>query len=109
MTNNVSSYTTAINDNFAAVKAAISNLESNPSRGLCYSATNSSAITPTNGVGSWTVTHNLNTNKIIASLYSGSSEIIKNTVIDSVNVVTLTFKASSTIAVGNLKVVIMGV
>ena len=84
MTNNVSSFETAINNNFAAVKAALNNLGSG---GSVYSATNPSAITPVNGVASWTINHNLNTTNIRADLY---------------------FIANTTVAKNSHKTIIMG-
>ena len=105
MTNNVNSYTTAINNNFAAIKATLNNI----SAGSVYATTNPSAITPSNGVGTWTVTHNLNTSNVRADLYQGGSEIIKNVTIDSANAVTFTFIANTTVAKDSLKTIIMGV
>lgn len=76
------------------------------SSGLVYTTTNP-ALTPSSGVASWQVTHNLNTTAVQAVLYSGSQEIDKNVTIDSANAVTVSFPASSSVSAGSVKIVVL--
>lgn len=78
------------------------------SSGVSYTAT-CPAITPVDGVATWSVTHNLGTENIQATLYSGGNEIVKNVSITSANAVSIQFKASSNVTAGSYKVVITGV
>jgi hypothetical protein len=86
------------------VQTQIDNLKN----GLSYTAT-CPAITPVDGVATWSVTHSLGTQDIQATLYSGGNEIVKNVSITSANAVSIQFKASSNVMAGSYKVVITGV
>lgn len=67
------------------------------------------AITPVDGVATWSVTHSLGTENIQATLYSGGNEIVKNVNITSANAASIQFKANSNVTAGSYKVVITGV
>lgn len=74
--------------------------------GLAYIGT-CPALTPSSGICTWTVTHNLGTTDIVATLYtSGGLEIEKNITIISNNAITVTFFASSNVSAGDYKIVI---
>ena len=94
-----------INSNFAYLDEKIDDMGSG---GLSYTAT-CPAITPVDGVATWSVTHSLGTENIQATLYSGANEIVKNVSITSANAVSIQFKASSNVTAGSYKVVITGV
>lgn len=89
------------------INEIIDNLGGGGSSGLVYSATNS-AITPTSGIASWTVSHNLNTSNIVVSLFSNGLEIEKNVTINSANSITIEFSATSTVTAGSVRVVVLG-
>lgn len=75
--------------------------------GLSYSA-DCPAITPSSGVATWSVTHSLGTQAVITELYTSSgAKIEHNTLITSNNALTVSFKASSNIAVGDYKIVVL--
>ena len=103
MTNNVNTYTQSINNNFAAIKAALNNLGGRAS----YSAT-CPALTPTSGVATWSVNHNLGTANIVASLYNSSGALQEcNITVTSANAITVNFKASSNVSAGDYKIVVL--
>ena len=95
---------TTINNNFAYLDNRIDDIGG----GLSYTAT-CPAITPVDGVATWSLTHSLGTENIQATLYSGGNEIVKNVSITSSNAVSIQFKASSNVTAGSYKVVITGV
>lgn len=75
--------------------------------GVSYSAT-CPAITPTSGVASWNVTHNLGTENIIVSLYNSSGALQEcNVTVTSANAITVNFKASSNVSAGDYKIVVL--
>lgn len=66
------------------------------------------ALTLSDGKLTWVVTHNLNTEAIIASLYtSAGAELMKDVTIDSVNQITVTFVAGANASAGDYKIVVM--
>ena len=75
--------------------------------GLSYSATNSSALSPSNGVCTWSVTHNLGSSNVIVSLYLNGAEIEKNVAVTSANALTVSFAASSSVSAGVVKIVVI--
>lgn len=74
--------------------------------GASYSAT-CPAITPVDGVATWVVTHNLDTQAVVTALYSNGNKVEHNTLITSNNAITVTFKASSTVTAGSYKIVVL--
>jgi hypothetical protein len=92
-----------INSNFAYLDEKIDDMGSG---GLSYTAT-CPAITPVDGVATWSITHNLGTQDIMTALYSGGNKVEHNTLITSNNALTITFKASSSIAAGDYKIVVL--
>ena len=65
------------------------------------------ALTPSNGYCTWTVTHNLGTQNIIAILYYGNIEVGKNTTIISDNQINVSFPSSSSVEEGSYRIVIV--
>jgi len=65
------------------------------------------ALTSTDGVCTWTVTHNLGSQSIVTALYSGGNKIDHNSLITSNNAVTISFKASSNVSAGDFTIVVM--
>ena len=75
--------------------------------GLSYTTT-CPAITPSSGVATWSVTHNLGTQAVITELYTSSgAKIEHNTTISSNNAVSISFAASSAISAGDYTVVVL--
>lgn len=75
--------------------------------GLSYSAT-CPAITISSGIASWSITHNLGTQDVVAILYNSSGqENDKNVVINSNNQITVSWKASSNVSAGDYKIVVL--
>lgn len=74
-----------------------------------YSATNP-ALTVTNGECTWTVTHNLGTQDVIAGLYGVSSKTqhFADVTIVSDNAISIKTKSSANLAAGVFKVVVIG-
>ena len=69
---------------------------------------NCPAITPSSGVATWTVTHNLGSTGVICTLYNkDGAEIVKNTTIDSANQVTVTFNATGSISASDYSIVVL--
>lgn len=62
-----------------------------------YAGTNP-ALTPVEGVCTWTITHNLGTEDVNCAIYEGDDEVIANVEITSANVVTVTINSASNIA-----------
>lgn len=73
-----------------------------------YTATNP-ALTPTGGICTWTVTHNLGAN-VIASVYevSSSEEVIVTVVKTSNTVATIKINSTANITAGTYRVVVIG-
>ena len=69
-------------------------------------AVSSPALTPSEGVCTWQITHNLGTQDIICTLYDSGVEITKNTTLDSDNAITVTFNAIEAISAGAIRAVI---
>jgi len=108
MTTAISKATTAfntINDNFTYLDNRIDGISGTAK----MFTTLNPAITPNNGIASWSIQHNLNTQNVIVSLFKGTNEIVKNVAIDSVNAVTVEFFANETVAAESHKIVVMGV
>lgn len=87
-----------------AIKEYIDN--SSATSGLSYTA-ECPDLTPTEGIVSWNITHNLGSAAIQVSLYASENEIIKNVAINSSNDITVSFPSTSTIEAGSLMVVIL--
>lgn len=76
------------------------------SSGVSYTAT-CPAITPVDGVATWSVTHNLGTQAVVTALYSNGNKVEHNTLVTSNNAITVTFKASSAVTAGSYKIVVL--
>lgn len=76
------------------------------SSGVSYTAT-CPAITPVDGVATWVVTHNLDTQAVVTALYSNGNKVEHNTLVTSNNAITVTFKASSAVTAGSYKIVVL--
>ena len=63
-----------------------------------YYATTNPALTPVEGVCTWTVTHNLGTEDVNCAIYEGDDEVIANVEVTSENAVTITINSTSNIA-----------
>ena len=99
---NANSAWNTINSNFSYLDISKPNV---------VSATNSTALSPSDGECSWNISHSLNTKNILCSVYEVSSgkEIIKNLIINSSSSITIKLKSSSSIFIGSLKAVIIGI
>lgn len=66
------------------------------------------AITPSSGIATWVVTHNLGSEAIISTLYDkDGAEIMKNTTVDSANQITVTFNATNSISAEDYSIVVL--
>ena len=65
------------------------------------------ALTPVEGVATWTVTHNLGTENVTCTIYEGDNLVISKVSITSENAVTVSLNATSTIAKDTYKIVVM--
>lgn len=74
-----------------------------------YAASNTS-ITPSTGVASWTVTHNLGTSDVTVAMreLSGNAFVEADVVVTNSNTVTISWNASSTVAADTYRVVVIG-
>lgn len=72
--------------------------------------TSNPALTVSSGVCTWTVTHNLGSNKVGVHIYNATSgkEIIADVVRTSTNVVTIKLNSSANISAGTYDVVVIG-
>ena len=64
-------------------------------------------LTSNNGVCSWVITHNLNTEDVGCTVYEGEQEVFVNTVITSENVVTVTINSNSNISAETYSVLVV--
>ena len=85
------------------INEIIDNLSSG---GASYTAS-CPAITPVDGVATWSITHNLGSQAVVTALYSNNNKIEHNTLITSNNALTVTFKASSAVSAGSYKIVVL--
>ncbi len=71
-------------------------------------ATNNTALTPTSGSVTWTVTHNLGSRDVIVQVYevSGYAQVEVDVIRTSTSVVTLSWVASSEVAADTYRVVV---
>ena len=65
------------------------------------------ALTVVEGVCTWTVTHNLNTEEVSVSVYENDEEIFVKNTITSENVVTITINSSSNISAETYSVLVL--
>ena len=77
----------------------------NDNYNMYYTGTNP-ALTPVNGVATWTVTHNLGTEAVTCSVYQNDSLVIAKIDVTSENVVTVQFNASATVAANTYSIMI---
>ena len=73
-----------------------------------YSAT-CPTLTPTSGLVTWSITHNLNTNNVLVGLYdSNGNDVMRTITVTSANAVTVTWNSDATITAGSYTVLILG-
>ena len=77
----------------------------NDNYNMYYTGTNP-ALTPVNGVATWTVTHNLGTEAVTCSVYQNDSLVIAKVDVTSENVVTVQFNSSTTVAANTYSIMI---
>lgn len=74
---------------------------------LAYTAT-CPAITISDGIATWTITHNLSTQNIVTSLYNSSgNEVEKDVLITSNNTISVAWKSSANVSAGDFKIVVL--
>ena len=78
----------------------------NDNLNMYYSTTNP-ALTPVEGVCTWTITHNLGTENINCTIFEGDNLVISKVSITSENAVTVSFNSTSNIAAETYKIVII--
>lgn len=67
----------------------------------------SPALTPVEGVCTWTITHNLGTEDVNCTVYEGSSEVVTKIDVTSENVVTVKINSSSNVAAKAYSVLVL--
>lgn len=72
-----------------------------------YYATTNPVLTPTEGVATWTVTHNLNSEHVTYKLYLNGNEIVSNCTVTSANVITVSFYATTTVTAGSCMITVI--
>ena len=72
-----------------------------------YYSENNPTLISSEGLCTWTVTHNLGTENINYSIYEGSNSIIADVSITSENAITVTFNSSSNIAKDTYSIVVI--
>lgn len=65
------------------------------------------ALTPSSGICSWSVTHNLDSQNVVTALYNGSNKVSHNTNIVSQNGLTISFLSATNVSAGDYKVVVI--
>lgn len=66
-------------------------------------------LTPTSGIVTWSITHNLNTTNVLVGLYDSSgNDVMRTITITSANALTVTWNSESTITAGSYTVLILG-
>ena len=65
------------------------------------------ALTPVEGVVTWTVTHNLGTEDVSTTVFRGDEEVITNVTVASENAITVTFNSASNISAKTYSVVVL--
>ena len=71
-----------------------------------YSESNP-VLTSTEGVATWTVTHNLGTEEVSCTVYQGDNEVLADVAITSANVVTIKFNSASNISAETYSVLVL--
>lgn len=89
-----------INDNFSYLNNKVD--------GMLYSAS-CPALNVSNGSVIWNITHNLNTENVVVSLYDSlGQEQLKNVSIASANSLSVTFKSYADVTSGSYKIIVKG-
>ena len=65
------------------------------------------ALTPVEGICTWTVTHNLGTEDITYEIYEGASPIVIDSTIVSSNVIEVKIKSSSNVSAKTYKITVL--
>lgn len=73
-------------------------------------AASNTELTPSSGIATWTVTHNLGTSDVTVQMreLSGNSVVEADVVITNTNVVTISWVASATVTANTYRVVVVG-
>ena len=67
------------------------------------------SLSPSNGIVTWNVTHNLNTTNVVVALYDSSgNDVMRSLVINSANAITVTWNSDSSITAGSFTVLVLG-
>ena len=78
----------------------------NDNLNMYYSEENP-ALTPVEGIATWTVTHNLGTENVNCSLYNGDMLVLSSVSITSENVVTVSLNSTTDVPANTYKIVII--
>lgn len=78
----------------------------NDNLNMYFTATNP-VLTPSQGVATWSVTHNLGTENVNCSLYNGDNLVISTITIVSENTITVSFNSTEAISADTYKIVII--
>lgn len=77
--------------------------------GTCSFSSTCPALTPSSGLVTWNVTHNLGTNNVIVALYDSSgNDVMRSITINSANAITVIWNSESTITAGSYTVLVLG-
>ena len=66
-------------------------------------------LTPSSGLVTWNITHNLNTSNVVVALYDSSgNDVMRSVTINSANAITVIWNSDSSITAGSFTVLILG-
>ena len=66
-------------------------------------------LTPTSGLVTWSVTHNLGTTNVVVALYDSSgNDVMRSITVNSANAITVTWNSEATITAGSYTVLVLG-
>jgi hypothetical protein len=66
-------------------------------------------LTPSSGLVTWSITHNLGTTNVLAGLYDSSgNDVMRTVTVNSANAITVTWNSDTQITAGSYTILILG-
>ena len=93
---------TTIENNFQYLNTAVA------SKAKVVAAVNSTALSPSNNVITWTINHDLNTTNISGIVYKNGTEIVKTLKVISTSQIQIQIYSTVAISANSLKAIIIG-
>ena len=77
--------------------------------GTCSFSSTCPTLTPSEGLVTWNIVHNLNTSNVVVALYDSlGNDIMRSVMINSENAITVTWTSDETITAGSFTVLVLG-